>query len=266
LDYLVRHDEAINVNKHSMTMAPIKGELELRNVSFRYGDNSPFVFEAVNLCVYAGSKVALVCRTGCGKSTLIRLLAGLAAPISGSVILDGRPYLDVPNEQLRTAIAYVPQEVFVFNASVWDNLTIWQPGYDRERIIEAAKMACIHDTIISHPDGYERVLLDNGADLSGGQRQRLEIARALVRQPRIIILDEATSALDNETERQVLAAIASLGITTVTIAHRLTAALTSDFVVVMNNGRIEEQGSPTQLLKQDGLFKQLYCKEQLVIS
>jgi ATP-binding cassette subfamily B protein len=127
-------------------------------------------------------------------------------------------------------------------------------------------MACIHDTIISHPDGYERVLLDNGADLSGGQRQRLEIARALVRQPRIIILDEATSALDNETERQVLAAIASLGITTVTIAHRLTAALTSDFVVVMNNGRIEEQGSPTQLLKQDGLFKQLYCKEQLVIS
>jgi ATP-binding cassette subfamily B protein len=242
----------------------IEGELELRNISFRYSNSAPMIFEDLNLRIAAGSKITLVGRTGCGKSTLIRLLAGLTAPTSGEVLLDGRPYLDVSNDQLRSAIAYVPQEVFVFNASFWDNLTVWRPGYDRDEVIKAARMAQIHDTIISHPEGYERVLLDNGADLSGGQRQRLEIARALIRQPKVIILDEATSALDNETERKVFDSIWSLGITTVTIAHRLTAALKSDLIVVMNNGMIEQQGSPQQLLAQEGLFKDLYNKEQLV--
>lgn len=245
---------------------PIEGALEFRNISFRYSNSAPLIIDDLNLSIAAGSKLTMVGRTGCGKSTLIRLLAGLSAPTSGEVLLDGRPYLDVPNDELRSAIAYVPQEVFVFNASFWDNLTVWRPGFDRDTVIKAAKMAQIHDTIISHPEGYERVLLDNGADLSGGQRQRLEIARALLRQPRVIILDEATSALDNETERKVFEAIWGLGITTVTIAHRLTAALKSDLIVVMNNGTIEQQGSPQQLLTQEGLFKDLYNKEQLVTT
>lgn len=243
---------------------PIDGSLELRHISFRYSTSAPLIFEDLSLSIPAGVRLTLVGRTGCGKSTLIRLLSGLSAPTAGEVFLDGRRYLDVPNDQLRSAIAYVPQEVFVFNASIWDNLTLWQPGYDREAVISAAKMAQIHQTVISHPEGYERQLLDNGADLSGGQRQRLEIARALLRQPRVIILDEATSALDNETEHQVLDAIWGLGITTVTIAHRLSAALKSDLVVVMNNGVIEQQGPPQQLLAEAGLFKQLYDKEQLV--
>lgn len=261
---------APKIPKHStMSARPpqtVEGSLELRNVSFRYSNSSPFIFEGLNLRINAGSKLTLVGRTGCGKSTLIRLLAGLAAPTSGEVLLDGRPYLDFSNEQLRDSIAYVPQEVFVFNATLWDNLTVWRPGYNRDAVIQAAKLAQIHDTIIRHPEGYERVLLDNGADLSGGQRQRLEIARSLIRKPRIIILDEATSALDNETERKVFDSVWSLGITTVTIAHRLTAALKSDVIVVMNNGVIEQQGSPQQLLAEDGLFKQLYEKEQLVPS
>lgn len=244
----------------------VEGSLDLRNISFRYSNSSPLIFDGLNLRINAGEKLTLVGRTGCGKSTLIRLLAGLVAPTAGEVLLDGTPYLDFSNKQLRDSIAYVPQEVFVFNASLWDNLTVWSPGFDRDTVIQAAKLAQIHDTIISHPEGYDRVLLDNGADLSGGQRQRLEIARSILRTPRIIILDEATSALDNETERKVLDSIWSLGITTVTIAHRLTAALKSDVIVVLNNGVIEQQGSPQQLLTKDGLFKQLYDKEQLVPS
>jgi len=244
----------------------IHGSLELRNVSFRYSNSSPFIFEGLNIRIAAGSKITLVGRTGCGKSTLIRLLAGLSSPTHGEVLLDDSPYLEFANDNLRDAIAYVPQEVFVFNASFWDNLTVWQPGYDRDAVIAAAKHAQIHDTIIRHPEGYERVLLDNGADLSGGQRQRLEIARALLRQPRVIILDEATSALDNETERKVFDAIWNLRITTVTIAHRLTSALKSDVILVINNGVIEQQGSPQDLLAQNGLFRELYDKEQLVPS
>lgn len=244
----------------------IAGALELRHVSYRYSNSAPFIFEDLSLSIPAGSRVTLVGRTGCGKSTLIRLLAGLASPVNGEVLLDGSPYLNFANEQLRASIAYVPQDVFVFNASCWDNLTVWQAGFDRDDVIKAAKMAQIHDTIIRQPEGYERLLKDNGADLSGGQRQRLEIARALIRQPRIIILDEATSALDNETEGAVFDSIWSLGITTITIAHRLTAALRSDRVVVLNKGVIEQQGTPKELLAQPGLFKQLYDKEQSLAS
>jgi ATP-binding cassette subfamily B protein len=244
----------------------INGSLELRNISYRYSNSAPWIFQNLNPSIPAASKLTLVGRTGSGKSTLIRLLAGLTSPSKGEVLLDGQPYLEVSNEQLRSSIAYVPQEIFVFNASFWDNLTVWEPGFERDGVIKAAKMAQIHNTIISHPEGYERILLDNGSDLSGGQRQRLEIARALLREPKVIILDEATSALDNETERKVLEAIWSLGITTLTIAHRLTAALKSDLILVINNGMIEQQGSPQQLLDQEGLFKELYDKEQLLRS
>jgi ATP-binding cassette subfamily B protein len=257
-------DQASGIQSSSGRRDQIDGSLELRHISFRYSNSAPLIFENLNLNIPSGIRLTLVGRTGCGKSTLIRLLAGLASPTTGNVLLNGSPYLDIPNDQLRSAIAYVPQEVFIFNASIWDNLTLWQPGCDRDAVIAAAKMAQIHDTIINHPEGYERQLLDNGSDLSGGQRQRLEIARALLRKPRVIILDEATSALDNETEHQVLEAIWGLGITTVTIAHRLSAALKSDLIVVMNNGVIEQQGPPQQLLAEAGLFKQLYDKEQLV--
>lgn len=263
LQYLDEATSTTTDNHESRTSHSISGELELRNVSFRYSNSAPYIFEDLSLRIPAGSKVTLVGRTGCGKSSLIRLLAGLTQPSDGEVLLDGRPYLSYSNEQLRDCIAYVPQEVFAFNATILENLTVWQPGFDRETVIHAAKMAQIHETIVSHPEGYERVLRDNGADLSGGQRQRLEIARALLRQPRIIILDEATSALDNETEYKVFTEIWNLKITTITIAHRLTAALRSDLIVVMNNGKIEQQGTPGELLNHEGLFKELYDKEQL---
>ena len=244
----------------------ITGNLSLQAIGFQYSSKSPFTFQNLSLNIEAGKKISIVGPTGCGKSTLIRLIAGMAQPTEGQLCLDGRPYSAYPNVLLRDAIAYVPQDVFCFNASIWDNIACWQPGFDRDQIIAAAQAACIHETVISHPEGYGRILRDNGADLSGGQRQRLEIARALLRTPKVMLLDEATSALDNQTESDVLQSVWSRGITTIMIAHRIASAMHSDEVIVLNGGVIEASGPPSELRKHDGLFKDLYEREMLVQS
>lgn len=260
-EYGVRRSLGNLDSKEANTKEAIKGALVCRDLGFRYSDKVPPTFESLELDIKEGMRVAIVGRSGCGKSTLIKLLAGLATPTGGKIFLDGREYLQYQNKDLREAIAYVPQDVFCFNASVLENITCWEPGYSREEVVAAAKKARLHETIISHPEGYNRILRDNGADLSGGQRQRLEIARALLRNPKIVLLDEATCFLDNETEKNVLSSIWENCSTVVMVAHRLTAALNSDHIVVIDGGSIKEQGSPKELLAAGGLFKELYDRE-----
>ena len=169
--------------------------------------------------------------------------------------------MEIPDATLRASLAYVPQDVFVFNASFEDNITLWRPGYKHADVVAAARAAALHDDIARYSQAYDTMLRDNGTNISGGQRQRMEIARALLKKPSILLLDEATSALDNRSEEQVLTAVRDMGITVVSVAHRLNAALHSDLVVVLEQGQVIEQGHPDALLRRKGAFHRLVMAE-----
>jgi len=240
---------------------PLSGAIDLRDLSFGFDPISPPLINGLNLSIPAGSKLAIVGSSGSGKTTLIRLIAGLYAPSGGQLLFDGKPWQQHGDAVMRRSLAYVPQQVFMFNASVQDNITLWRPGYSLEALEEAARDAQVFETIIGHPEAFQRRLRDNGSDLSGGERQRLELCRALLRHPSILLLDEATSALDNVTQTRVLDALQRRGLTLISVAHRLDAALRSDQVLVMQNGAVIEQGSPQQLLGAEGAFHALVQAE-----
>ena len=237
--------------------ASLIGSLEIRNLSFSFSKVSDPFIKDINLSIPAGSQLAIVGGSGSGKTTLIRLIAGLYQPSSGDLLFDGKPWNFHGNSVMRNGIAYVPQQVFVFNASVHDNVTLWKPGYTLEQLETAARDAQILKTINNHPESFSRMLRDNGSDLSGGERQRLEICRALLRNPKILLFDEATSALDNATQSKVLDSLKRRNITVINVAHRLDAALRSEQVIVMDHGSVVEIGSPNQLIAQKGLFYDL---------
>lgn len=248
----------LQVNEESHRL---NGSIELRQLSFGFDAVSEPFIKDLDLTVPAGSQLAIVGSSGSGKTTLIRLLAGLYQPSAGRILFDGQTWADHGDAVMRSSVAYVPQQVFVFNASVHDNITLWRPGYTLNQLEMAASDAQILAIINSHPEAFQRQLRDNGSDLSGGERQRLEICRALLRRPTILLFDEATSALDNATQMRVLDALKRRGITVVNVAHRLDAALRSDQVLVMDRGAVIEQGAPSQLLAQQGAFHALVASE-----
>lgn len=240
----------------------LQGNIELDGLTYGFTPVSPPFIDNLSMTIPAGSHLAIVGGSGSGKTTLIRLLAGLYQPSGGQILFDGASWEMHGDRLMRNSLAYVPQQVFIFNASVRDNITLWQPGYDLPELESAARDAQILSTINSHPEAFARVLRDNGSDLSGGERQRLELCRALLRNPSILLLDEATSALDNATQTRVLDVLKSKNLTVVSVAHRLDAALRSDQVLVMRNGAVIEQGEPHELLKQGGAFHALVQNEQ----
>lgn len=240
---------------------PLQGSIQLSSVSYGFDTISAPFINGLDLTIPAGSSLAIVGGSGSGKTTLIRLIAGLYQPSSGELLFDGKPWQQHGDSVMRRSLAYVPQQVFIFNASIQENITLWRPGYTLEDLVEAARDAQILNTITGHPEAFQRHLRDNGSDLSGGERQRLELCRALLRRPSIILLDEATSALDNATQRAVLDALHRRGLTMISVAHRLDAAMRSDQVVVMKAGAVIEQGSPQQLLAADGAFHALVQAE-----
>ena len=240
----------------------LQGTIELRGLSYGFDAISPPFISEIDLTIPAGSQLAIVGGSGSGKTTLIRLLAGLYQPMGGELLFDGKPWQDHGDAVMRRSLAYVPQQVFMFNASVQDNITLWRPGYTLEELELAASDADVLETITAHPEAFQRHLRDNGSDLSGGERQRMELCRALMRCPSILLLDEATSALDNASQTRILNALQLRGITVISVAHRLDAALRSDQVLVMQDGAVLEQGSPQQLLEQQGPFHALLQAEQ----
>ena len=244
------------------TVERLQGTIELDGLSYGFTPVSPPFIDNLSLTIPAGSHLAIVGGSGSGKTTLIRLLAGLYQPSAGQILFDGAPWDEQGDRLMRNSLAYVPQQVFIFNASVWDNITLWQPGYGMPELETAARDAQILPTITSHPEAFARVLRDNGSDLSGGERQRLELCRALLRKPSILLLDEATSALDNATQARVLDVLKARHLTVVSVAHRLDAALRSEQVLVMRDGAVIEQGEPHELLEQDGAFRALVKNEQ----
>lgn len=240
----------------------LQGRLDLECLSYSFNPVSPPFISNLSLSIPAGSQLAIVGGSGSGKTTLIRLLAGLYQPSGGRLLFDGHPWEHHGDRLMRDNLAYVPQQVFMFNASIHDNITLWRSGYRLQDLEEAATDAQILNTITSHPEAFARHLKDNGSDLSGGERQRMELCRALLRRPSILLLDEATSALDNATQTRVLDALKARGLTVVSVAHRLDAALRSDQVMVMAQGAVVELGSPQELLDLNGAFRALVDSER----
>jgi subfamily B ATP-binding cassette protein MsbA len=241
-------------------LPPLQHEIELRNVSFGYANETRSVLRDVSLKIKAGTMVALVGESGGGKSTLTKLLPRFHDPSSGAVLWDGIDLRDGTLESLRRHIALVTQETVLFNDTVKHNIAYGKPDATDIQIEEASLIAFAHDFIREMPDGYDTIVGERGIFLSGGQRQRLAIARAILVNAPVLILDEATSALDAESERLVQQAIANLvrNRTTIVIAHRLSTVRRADVIVVMEAGRIIEMGTHSELLAKNGQYRKLY--------
>ena len=237
----------------------VKGDIRFEDVCFHY-DNSRGVLDHVTLNVPAGQKVALVGPSGGGKTTICHLILNFYRATSGHIYVDGQDISKVTAESLRKNIGIVQQDVFLFNGTIRENILYGRLDATDEEVYEAARRANIHDYVMNLPDGYETQIGERGVKLSGGQKQRLSIARVFLKNPAILILDEATSALDNTTEILIQQALDELckGRTTLVVAHRLSTIKNADEIVVISNGRIEEQGSHEQLMELNGVYSKLY--------
>jgi ATP-binding cassette subfamily B protein len=268
---------------HPVTPATIRGELRLNDVSFSYagsdapgtgspdtgspGTGSPDTgrptLRDIDVTVPAGHSLAIVGETGSGKTTLSYLIPRLYDVTAGSVTVDGIDVRDMSFDTLAAAIGVVAQETYLFHASVAENLRFAKPSATDAEIVAAAKVAQIHDHLMSLPDGYDTVVGERGYRFSGGEKQRLAIARAVLRDPPVLVLDEATSALDTQTELAVQQAIdaASAGRTTITIAHRLSTIRDADEIVVLDQGEIAERGTHAELLALGGRYAALVNRD-----
>jgi ABC-type bacteriocin/lantibiotic exporter with double-glycine peptidase domain len=246
----------------------MRGEIRLENVTFRYNLDSPNnILANLTVTIQAGETIAIVGRSGSGKTTLSKLLLGLYLPVDGKILIDGHDMATLNLQSLRQQVGVVDQNTFLFGGSVRDNLTIAAPGATMAEIQTAATMAGADQFIQDLPMGYDTQIGEGGGMLSGGQRQRLAIARALLRQPRLLILDEATSALDTESERIIQANFQTIfhRQTTIVIAHRLSTVKQADRILVLDRGVLVEQGNHPELMAKRGQYYHLN-QQQLTVS
>lgn len=237
----------------------VRGDIEFRDISYRYEEGED-VLDHIDLKIRAGEKFALVGASGSGKTTICHLIPHFYEVTSGQILVDGKDIREISRVSLRRNIGIVQQDIYLFNASIRDNILYGRLDADEEEVIEAAKRANIHDYIMSLPQGYDTQIGERGVRLSGGQKQRLSIARVFLKNPPILILDEATSALDNTTEIMIQQALDELcrGRTTIVVAHRLSTVRNADEIAVLVDGRIAEQGSHDELMELNGEYAKLY--------
>ncbi len=246
-------------NQSTQTNKTVKlqGYVELKDITFGYSLMEPPLITNFSLHLNPGSRVAIVGRTGCGKSTLANLVSGLYEPWSGEILLDGKHREEISYTTINNSIAMVDQNLFLFEGTVKENISFWDQTIPEKDLIQAAKEACIHVDVAARPGAYDSHVEENGKNFSGGQRQRIEIARALATKPSILILDEATSALDSQTEQQIDINIRKKGCTCLIIAHRLSTIRDCDEIIVMDRGQIVQRGTHQELMEQKGLYVEL---------
>jgi ABC-type bacteriocin/lantibiotic exporter with double-glycine peptidase domain len=247
-------DPRVQNSTYTNGSARLDGALTIQDISFGFKPTVPPLIEHFDLSVAPGARVAVVGASGSGKSTLVRLVAGLYEPWTGTVLVDGKRRHEIPRQVLNNSVAMVEQRIALFAGTVRDNLTLWDDTISDDDVVRAAVDAQIHDDIVSRAGAYSSRMDDGGANWSGGQRQRFEIARALVRDPSLLLFDEATSALDAETEAAVEAALRRRGCTLLIVAHRLSTVRDADLILVMDKGRVVEHGRHDELMALDGHY------------
>ena len=254
-------DTVFDESTSSGELQKLSGNIEVKNLVFGYSPLADPLIRDFNLSVSSGKSVAIVGASGCGKSTMSKLISGLYQPWSGEILFDGKPMKQIPKNIFCGSLAVVDQDIILFEDTIANNIKMWDDSIEDFEMILAARDAQIHEDIMQRPKGYQHKLIEGGKDFSGGQRQRLEIARALAQDPTIIILDEATSTLDAKTEYELVNAIHNRGITCIVIAHRLSTIRSCDEIIVMENGEIKDRGTHQELMNDSKIYRDLVCAE-----
>lgn len=264
IDKILGAENPLKESEHPTEIKSLENNIEFHDVCFSY-DGNRNILNHIDLCIPKGKTIAIVGASGAGKSTLVDMIPRFYDVDSGSVTIDGLDLRDVSTKSLRSLIGNVNQEPILFNDTIFNNIAFGVEGASMESVIRAAKIANAHDFIMEKPDGYDENIGDRGTKLSGGQRQRISIARAILKNPPILILDEATASLDTESEKLVQQALDRLmsNRTTIAIAHRLSTIRNADVIIVMDEGRIVEKGTHQQLVDKGGYYKKLYDMQAL---
>jgi ATP-binding cassette subfamily B protein len=257
-------DDPVMIRKYFNDTA-IKGSIEFKNVSFRYDESLPYVLKDISFKINAGETIGIIGHTGSGKSTFVNLIPRLFDIEEGSLSVDGLPLRAIPLNKLRTSIGYVPQETFLFSDTIENNIAYSEKSFNKDRVIEAAKISQIYKDVNSFPKRFDTILGERGINLSGGQKQRASIARAIVSDPAILILDDAFSAVDTYTEEEILNGLKDImaGRTTILISHRVSTLKNSDRIMVLKDGSIAETGTHDSLIQQHGIYADIYTKQLL---
>lgn len=257
--------EIVDVSESQSALKEITGEIEFRNVSFKYGEDLPWVLHNLNLKMPAGHSVALMGSTGSGKSTLINLIPRLFDVSSGEVFIDGVNIKDISLKTLRRSVGFVPQEAFLFSDTIKNNICYGKDDATEQELMKKAEIAQFSKDVLHFPEGFETMLGERGITLSGGQKQRASLTRALMIEPKILILDDSFSAVDTHTEEEILQGLRGFmkGRTTIMVSHRVSTVKDADKIVVLDKGKIIEEGTHEELLQLNGIYAGIYSRQLL---